>query len=208
MTSGQDRYGILSEDYLSRAKERITEATKASLFYAALELRCYVECRQAEYLEAQRAFVKSVPPAWKIGHQWRSLQKVMKGHRIQHIRMIYSSNLSLDGFYVPVSDELRNGAERMSDLIHAQRKAYESDDAWWGKKRDEIVSLYRLAWTCQQGNMLAPALISDRDGKMISRLSMTVQADKEMMNVVRDTKYATAHVRYYDAPPDFWVADL
>ncbi|CAH0132510.1 hypothetical protein SRABI05_00082 [Agrobacterium fabrum] len=208
MSTNLDGYGIESCDYLSRAKDRIAESTKASLFYAALELRCYVECRQAEYLDAQRAFVKSVPPAWKIGNQWRTLQKVMKGHQIQHIRMIYSQIFSLDGYYVPVSDALKNGAERMSELIHAQLKAYGDGDAWWDKKREEIIALYRLAWVCQQGNMLAPSLISHHDGKMIGRLSMTVQADKDMMNIVRDTKYATAHVRYYDTPPSIWVADI
>lgn len=208
MTDRLENYGIEAGDYLSRAKDRLTEGTKTSLFYAALELRCYVECRQAEYLEAQRTFVKSVPPAWKIGNQWRTLQNVMKGHRIQHIRMIYSQGFSLDGYYVPVSDALKNGAERMSDLIHAQRKAYSDEDLWWIKKREEIVGLYRLAWVCQQGNMLAPALISHRDGKMISRLSMTVQGEKEKMDVVRDTKYAKAHVQYYDTPPAIWVADI
>lgn len=208
MSGSLEEYGIDSSDYLKRAKERITEATKTSLFYAALELRCYVECRQAEYLEAQREFVKSVPPAWKIGHQWRTLQNVMRGHQIQHIRMIYSQKFSIDGYYVPVSDALKNGAERMSDLIHAQRKAYSNDDPWWDNKREEIVALYRSAWVCQQGNMLAPALISQRDGKMISRLSMTVQADKEKMDIVRDTKYATAHVQYYDTPPAIWVVEI
>lgn len=42
-----------SEAYLDRAKDCLEEGNPRNLFYAAFELRCFVERRQQDYLEAQ-----------------------------------------------------------------------------------------------------------------------------------------------------------
>jgi hypothetical protein len=46
-------YGIHSRSYLKRARQRLDEGYPESLFYAAFELRCGVESRMKEYLDAQ-----------------------------------------------------------------------------------------------------------------------------------------------------------
>ncbi len=52
MTQIED-YLVNSRNYLLRARKRLDEKTPASLFYAAFELRCGVESRMQEYLDAQ-----------------------------------------------------------------------------------------------------------------------------------------------------------
>jgi hypothetical protein len=47
-------YGIHARDYLTRARLRLDEQSPAGLFYAAFELRCGIESRLRQYIEAQR----------------------------------------------------------------------------------------------------------------------------------------------------------
>ena len=47
-------YGINAESYLSRARKQLDEGTQNGLFYSAFELRCGVETRLHEYLDAYK----------------------------------------------------------------------------------------------------------------------------------------------------------
>lgn len=205
-----ETYGIGSHAYLARAKARFNEGTHEALFYAALELRCYVEARQDTYLDTQKQYVSSVPPSWKIGHQWKALEKVMEGPRIQYLAFSNDAGFALDAFYVPVSASLKNGAERLSELIHAQHKSYPVDHEWWTKTRDEIRRVYRHAWTCERGNMLCPALIAG--GKMIGSFTTAIQPDSENLESIRSTMVKNAlmsvKVDYLTHAPQTWVPDL
>ena len=59
-------YGVHSESYLERARKRLDEGTLEGLFYAALELRCGVEARLHQYLEAYKRIALKKKRKWRI----------------------------------------------------------------------------------------------------------------------------------------------
>ena len=203
-------YDIGSAGYLDRAAARLREGMPESLFYAALELRCYVEARQDEYLATQTDYVKSVPPAWKIGKQWKALEGVMKGPQIQHLHFTYDDGFQFDAHYVPVTSKLRNAAERLSNLIHAQQSYRSPDDQWWQVTRSDVVATFREAWVCAQGRLLSPALISEH--RPIGSISFAFRKDSPDDMAIYEAMAAngvvTVQVNYLEAPPSSWISPI
>ena len=66
-------YRIHSRDYLQRARKRLDSGTPDALFHAAFELRCGIEARMQQYLEAQEHISESLKVST---HTLRDLQKV------------------------------------------------------------------------------------------------------------------------------------
>ena len=74
-----DDYAVMARDYLARARERLMEGSKAALFHAAMELRCCVEARQAEYLELPTRLPgtgKQEFQPYRISDNARTIQKI------------------------------------------------------------------------------------------------------------------------------------
>ena len=67
-------YSVTSHAYLERMKARMNEGTDEALFYAALELRCGVEARMREYVEAIDGIPESEKKQWHVAKLGRSLE--------------------------------------------------------------------------------------------------------------------------------------
>jgi hypothetical protein len=202
-------YGIAPRDYLARAKQRLEERTLVGLFYAALEVRCFVEARQDEYLDAQKEYAKSIPKAWKIGAQGKSLEWVFSSKQIQHLTWLVGDK-SIEAYHVPVGEELRNAGERLSDLLHVQAKRYDVSDPWWTETRRRLVGIYQRAWACCQGRLLCPALVG-KDGQTIGAIKIELDANGDPRGVADMLKPGVRgilRVNYLDAPPKEWVCDI
>ncbi|MBZ9603948.1 hypothetical protein [Phyllobacterium chamaecytisi] len=195
-------YGTHPADYLDRAKERLQERTPESLFYAALELRFFLESRQDLYLNAQKAYARSVPRAWKTTHQWLELERIFGSDEIQHLHFEFHEGGQFDFYYTPVTLELRKGAEKLSEFLHAQ--AYHAaSDVWWSNFLSKILDVYRRAWICSRGKLFYPALIS-KDGA-IGKLALDARNGPEEYApfFVPDAEI-TVKVDYLREPPSSW----
>ena len=203
-----DDYDISPAGYLERARSRISDATPESLFYAALELRCFVEARQHQYLNAQKKYARSVAKAWETSKQGRQLEKIFDPSRIQHLKYMFDDGTNYDFYYMPVTVALRNGAERLSDLIHAQLDWRDPRDAWWTMKRGEIIRLYRLAWFCSQGNLLSPGMLNKGTTTGdLTALFTNGQGDGIRAKMVPGATFRM-EVSYPDMAPTEWKCDL
>ncbi|OWV70417.1 hypothetical protein ATY77_16760 [Rhizobium sp. R634] len=201
-------YGIGPPSYLERAKRRLEEKTEESLFYAALELRSYLESRQDQYLDAQRAYAKSFPSAWETSKQWKSLRKIFKDDKIQHLAFKFEDGWAFDAYHVPVTETFRKSAEKLSDLLHAQSIYRAPGNTWWEEAREKVVAVYRSAWICQQGNLLCPALI-DKD-MIKGRLALELPAGEPEDYKRHFAKDQTMllNVNYLAINPSEWIPDL
>lgn len=203
-------YDISPRGYLARARERLLEAEHASLFYAALELRCFVEARQDQYVDAQREYVRSIPKAWNIGAQGKALHAIFDSDRIQRLRWEYDDHeVAYDVCHVPVSSALRNGAERLDQYRHAQSKWRAPDDPWWDEMRAQVVAVYREAWLCAQGRLLSPAFLKEK--RIVGSVIIEMVSDEERNALAGEHRVGATgllHVDYFDAPPADWVPDI
>lgn len=201
-------YGISAGAYLTRAKQRLDEQTPDALFYAAFELRCFVEARQDDYLDAQKEYARSIPKAHRIGAQGKALDRIFDNRSIQSFRFAVTGGEFFQGYHVPVSLKLRRESEWLGNLLHAQMKWRAPEDEWWAAIRQRLVDLYRLAWTCAQGNMPSPAFIVN--GNTIGNLRLYGDDDvlQRLQSALPAGTRGIVHVQYLKAPPADWVCDL
>ena len=199
------RYGIGSTHYLNRAKEQLQRNTPSSLFYAAFELRCYVEARQDEYLDAQREYARSIPRAFKIGAQGKQLDRLFQSSSIQHVTWV-TGEVVVECYHVPVSSKLRNAAEKLGQLLHAQMKLRVEDDPWWGATRDWLKDIYRNAWTCARGNLLSPLFLEN--GKTVGKFTVEVSDQYKLQELMRPGTKGVLRVEYLKSAPRSWMCDL
>ena len=73
-----DEYGLHARDYLARACACLAEGSRAALFYAAFELRCGIEARLQQYLEAQREKTRKIKQGWRIAKLARHVERRFK----------------------------------------------------------------------------------------------------------------------------------
>ncbi len=201
------RYGISARDYLRRAKKQLLEGSSEALFYAALELRGFVEARQDEYLDAQKAYAKSIPKAYKIGAQGKSLERIFSSSLIQHTTWSVEDRLIFEGHHVPVSKKMRNEAENLGGLLHAQMKFRPPDHDWWADTRNRVLNIYCDAWKCSQGNMLSPLLM--REGGALGNLMLEVSEDlPRPPDQLKAGAKGILGVKYLQSAPESWVCDI
>jgi len=199
-------YSITPAAYLERARALIIEDTARSLFYAALELRCFVEARQDLYLEAQKEYVRSVPRAWKIGAQGKALDGVFRSERIQHISWYVDGELILDTYHIPVSAALRNNAEKLGELLHAQEVHRQFDHNWWSETRQKLIQTYELAWTCNKGSLLSPMFL--HDGRTVGKMMLNVETSEKSQPLMKEGTAGIMKVDYPESLPGDWTSDL
>ncbi|WP_430449400.1 hypothetical protein [Rhodophyticola sp.] len=203
-----DDYSVSPQAYLARVKEQLEQGTPQSLFYAAFELRCFVESRQSLYLEAQGEYARSIPKAHKIGAQGKALEAIFESNRIQHITWSAQQKVIFDAYYVPLHPDLRKYAERLGDLLHARNAWIAPDNEWWHDTYSGLCDAYELAWQCCQGSLLSPMFLID--GKTIGRVSLSVSGSnhRELLAALKEGEEGILGVDYLDRVPESWKSDL
>jgi hypothetical protein len=202
-------YVATPRGFLGRARQCLENPDPAHLFYAALELRFCVEARQDEYVQAQESYIKSAPPAYKIGNQAAALRKIFDRDEILKLELNFGDHPQpFVLYYTPVTHELRNGAEKLGDLLHVQKKRRSTDDAWWTETKADLVKIYRGAWIACKGEMLCPLLV-DRSGNAVGAIEFVGPRNDDLFERIRDKgrKFKMA-VNYIGSLTPEFVPDL
>lgn len=202
------RYGISADDYLARAKSRLQENNPEALFYSAFELRCFVEARQDDYLDAQKEYARSIPKAYKVGDQGKALDRIFDSQQIQSFRFVMAGGEHFQGYHVPVTRKLRQEAGWLDNLRHAQLKFRGPDDPWWTVTRKRVLEIYRLVWICAQGNMPSPAFLSNGNSIGDLRLYGDPEELQRLMAAIPVGSRGIMKVNYLKSPPAAWICDL
>lgn len=152
-----DTYDQDPTEYVEGARYCLDKGDARHLAYAALELRRFVEARQYEYLIAQKKYRESLPKTHEISGQFRALQRVYNQERTQILLHQFRNGFEYEFRFAPVTEDLKNRAERMSEWLHAPKKA--ADEASVTAFRAFAEQTYTLAEVVNAGNLLCPALL-------------------------------------------------
>jgi hypothetical protein len=204
-----DEYDDTPRGFLSRARQCLENADPAQLFYAALELRFCVEARQDEYVYAQRRYIKSAPPAYRIGSQAAALRKLFNRDEILKLQLVFGDHPQpFVLYYTPVTYQLKNSAEKLGDLLHVQKNRRSNEDAWWTQARADLVKIYRGAWVACRGEMLSPLLL-DRNGNAVGAIEFVGPRNDDLFErIQRKGRKFKLTVNYIGAPTPEFVPDL
>lgn len=204
-------YSVSANEYLSRARAALCEGLPQGIFYAAFELRCCVETRQAEYAQALKKYENTKIRPWNIGDTGKRIRKASYAEKISLMRYDFGDGLLFDSYHTPVSASLITFAERsLGDLLHAQPIFRLQKDGWWKEKRDCLLMGYRMAWLACQGDSLVPPLWNPRTKvthPVVMERHIRNERFFERMPVQKGTKFRV-EVCYLDSPPEQWQCDL
>lgn len=203
-------YSVSANAYLSRAKAALMTGKPEALFYAALELRCCIETRQAEYAEALIAYKGTRIKPWNIGDIGKKIRKASNADRIALMRYDFGE-LKLESYHTPVSDGLVKFAEReLGPLLHCQSEYRKSDDKWWDNVRENLLGGYRMAWLACKGDSLTPPLW-DQKTKQVHPVTIQMSDENTLLFQKLPTLPGTTfnvEIRYLKTPPSHWQCDL
>lgn len=205
-----ESFGVAAPDYLGRARARIVEGRAETLFYAALELRCAIEARQQEYLEAQEKYRKELPEAWRVRLQNRELQRVYQGKAIQRLEFVYEDGNQQVMHYVPVSNHLLQLVGKLDAYRHAQMKYHPPGDQWWETFSSRVLKCYRQTWVVLRGDLVSPALLgpANENGNKTFEMVQSLPADEREKLKFRVGTLSTVKVSYLNSAPAEWICDL
>ena len=162
-------YHIDSRSYLRRARLRLDEGASESLFYAAFELRCGIESRMQEYLDAQTHISEKRKKGWKIARLGNNIERAFKlGDRIAQVIMVDpETNQPLQMlYYTPVTLALRKRGQQLGSYLHAMTKHIDDDEAWRKKARSFLELVYKELECATKGTLLGPPLL-DPEGQIV-----------------------------------------
>jgi hypothetical protein len=207
-SEANEEYDISARGYLARAKKCLSQSDPSSLFYAAFELRCCIEARQDSYVQAQEKYIKSLPRAYKIGHQAKALRKVFKDDTIAEMTFQFGDIADIILYYTPVPSDLHNAAEKLGDLLHVLQDRHLPDDPWWDATKQRLIELYRGAWAACQGELVCPPLL-DRKGNAIGAIEFTGKKNVALVQKMHDKgRQFILRMNYLTSLPPDWIPDL
>lgn len=157
-----DEYSVDLYHHLRRARNQLDRGKHDGLFYAAFELRCGVESRIQDYLDAREDIAKKKKKGWKVAAAGRELDKAFAdGLRIIELVIVSpATGEQVPFFHTPVGPELRTATGRLGDLLHAQKETISGDSQWWSETRKFLEYTFKMAGALAQGTLLAPLLQS------------------------------------------------
>ncbi|MBA2920561.1 hypothetical protein GON01_02510 [Sphingomonas sp. MAH-20] len=204
-------YGTAARDYLARARAALQTGTPQALFYAAYELRCCIEARQAEYTEALLAYEGTKIRPWKLGETNQRIKSKSYNATIARMRFKFPDGTTFTTYHTPVPDQLVEFAERsLNHLLHCQPLFREDEDPWWQKTRDQLLRGYRMCWLACEGDSLVPPLWDARTKKVHPGRIEVREHNGPLIDAIQ--RYVgerfRVEVSYPDQPPPEWVCDL
>lgn len=166
-------YHCKPSDYLQRAEKCLRKESPEFIFYAAFELRCFVEIRQQEYLLAAERYRKSLPDRWHVSKQYKTLQTVYSSGKKQVLSFALDSGYSFQGVFVPVSNRLKSDAERMGQLLHSQDKMIGEEQL--SQIKSDLWKVFGRALECNSGNMLCPVIKGRDEFEFVGEIQLEVE---------------------------------
>ncbi|MER9307664.1 hypothetical protein, partial [Mesorhizobium sp. M0496] len=148
------------------------------------EMRCAVEERMREYLEAWDHVSKKQKQGWEITKLGSATERAFKTDSVMRWRVEdeHTGETLVVLYYTPVTRKLRSNAQRLGNYLHAPKKYHPEADAWWSEFRGLLEEMLLQLHDATTGTLLGPAL------KKGNQIQMTT-------DIPPDTDIGLAHVK-------------
>jgi hypothetical protein len=177
-------YGITARDYLSRAKRCLENDNVEFLFYAAFEVRCGVEARMQEYLEAQEHISKKKRQGWQLAKLAKNIEKTFKlGEKDAVLRILHkdTKKVEFEAMYTPVKACLRERVKKLGNYLHSAKKYHTPDDAFWDKLRADLEKAVEELEHATTGRLLGPLLLHPDKKHVDIKMELPTKVEQEVI---------------------------
>jgi hypothetical protein len=165
-----------SSGYLTRARFWLHSNTPESIFYAAFDLRNFLEAKQSEYLVAQKVYRNRLPSLTEYSKRNAELARIFADTRVQLVS-VSRDRFVLSLVYVPIPRRLVDLTEkRLQQYCHAQTRdftAAEIEDIWF-----TLFEAFRLSEVCAGSTLRAPVIQTDMDGGRYDKAVLSPDSDE------------------------------
>lgn len=192
-------YGISSRDYLDRAKECLAIDEPRALFYAAFEIRCGVEARMQEYLEAQKHVSKKKRQGWQVAQLARNIEDVFRlGEKdaVIRVRDPESKEVLFEARYTPVRKSLQKRVEKLGNFLHSAKKHHPPGSPFWEEFRKELEVAVAQLERATFGNLLGPMLLHPDKKHIDMKLELSTPEAQEAVKILQTGFKSLVEVRY------------
>lgn len=175
-------YGISSRDYLARAKRCLENNDLESLFYAAFEIRCGIEARMQEYLEAQEHISKKKRQGWQVAKLAKNIEDAFRmGEKEAVLRVLdrKSGEVLLEARYTPVKLSLRKKAEMLGNELHAAKNYHAPDSPYWKRLSTRLEEAVGELEHATSGRLLGPPLLHPNKKNVDMKLELPTLEEQE-----------------------------
>jgi hypothetical protein len=183
-------YGISSRAYLQRALELLDQDTEEALFHAAFELRCGIEARMEEYLEAWKEITNKKKHGWQIQALAKDIESAFRtGDQV--VRLAVHRELKGDClicfYYTPVREPLRKAGEKFGNYMHSKKQFHAQGHDWWLKLRKELEAAAADLIEANTGTLLGPPLHKRSTGEGSLKIELPEGASEVSMDMAMET---------------------
>ncbi len=170
-------YNISSRGYLRRARRLLDTEEREALFHAAFELRCGIQARLQEYLQAHKQIAKSKREGWKIPRLAKNLEQHFRlGDKVAEL-IVFDKDTGqkkMAWYYTPVTSSLKTKANGLGSLLHALEKRHDDDDPWWIETRQFLEGIFGDLEKANRGTLMGPPL-----GKGTGKMTIVVELESQ-----------------------------
>lgn len=170
---------VSASSYLARAQELRKRNDKASLIYAALELRCGVEARLQAYVSVARGVSKRQAEEWRIKNLVRTLEGAFGlGDSMLLVFVTMGDGRACQFIYAPVTSRLQEIAQRCGDCLHALPPERVASPEFWSDLRSMVTEGCGLLELACASEILRPTVSAG--------LHFELQPDDQRVAIVQD----------------------
>ena len=150
---------VSAVSYLSRAQALRKSGEKASLIYAALELRCGVEARLQAHASVAKGISKRQAEQWEIKKLARTLDQAFGlGDSMLLVFLSMEDGRACQFIYAPVSSRLQEIAKRCGDYLHALPPERVASREFWSELRSMLTEGCGLLELACSSEILRPTV--------------------------------------------------
>lgn len=154
-------YSTLTSRFAGRARSLIDSGDRASLLYAALEIRLGVEARLQSYVQASHEVSAALKKGWQIPKLFSGLEKTFSNSsQVVEFTMSSPSSPPITLHFVPVNAQLKRDAEQFGNALHVTAKSHSEDD-WWTALRMVAERAVVDLEICSRATLLGVPLMND-----------------------------------------------
>ena len=197
-------YKCGSRDYLGRARILMEQNVPESLFYAAFELRCGIEGRLQECLQAQQHISKRKKEGWRIAELGRNLKHAFDdGDQVVEIRITdKNSGESAVCYYTPVKTSLKKKGQQLGNYLHALKEYKPSEDKWWRDFGELLKATYEELKFATAGTLCGPPLLNPHGGTQLNHeLGYDKANDEKIIRLGAEGQVIQMSVNYFESLP-------
>ena len=158
-------YPTLTYHFAERARALVSSGDRASILYAALEIRMGVESRLQSYVQANDEVSSALKKGWQIPKLFKGLEGTFSNSsKVVEFTVSTGDTGQVAMHFIPVSAALKNHAERFGNALHVTANSHSSDN-WWDALEASVRDAVRDLEICAQATLLGVPLL-DPEGQV------------------------------------------